>query len=98
MVIAVATAVTTLPCYLLFFVPCSLFLVPFESKYDVLTDMSVAITGDIAKHLVMGIGKVTPTSKDSFGFTPLGRKEYKSCKTEDLRPIYKKDGYEYSFL
>ncbi|NEQ86417.1 MAG: HNH endonuclease [Moorea sp. SIO2I5] len=54
-------------------------------------------TGDIAKHQKLGIGKVTPRSKGSFGFTPLGIKGYKSCKPQDLSAVHRKDGYTYSF-
>ncbi|NEO42026.1 MAG: HNH endonuclease [Moorea sp. SIOASIH] len=54
-------------------------------------------TGDIAKHQKLGIGKVTPRSKGSFGFTPLGTKGYKSCKPQDISVIHRKDGYTYSF-
>ena len=54
-------------------------------------------TGDIAKHQKLGIGKVTPRSKGSFGFTPLGAKGYKSCRPQDISAIHRKDGYTYSF-
>ncbi|NEP31220.1 MULTISPECIES: RNA-guided endonuclease IscB [unclassified Moorena] len=54
-------------------------------------------TGDIARHQKLGIGKVTPRSKGSFGFTPLGMKGYKSCKPQDISAIHRKDGYTYSF-
>ncbi|AOX01014.1 HNH endonuclease [Moorena producens PAL-8-15-08-1] len=54
-------------------------------------------TGDIARHQKLGIGKVTPRSKGSFGFTPLGAKGYKSCKPQDIFAVHRKDGYIYSF-
>ncbi|NEO94919.1 MAG: HNH endonuclease [Moorea sp. SIO3G5] len=54
-------------------------------------------TGDIAKHQKLGIGKVTPRTKGSFGFTPLGMKGYKSCKPQDISAVHRKDGYVYSF-
>ena len=55
------------------------------------------LTGDIARHAKLGIGKVTPRSKGSFGFTASGEKGYKSCKPTDIKPINRKDGYTYSF-
>ncbi|NEQ85891.1 MAG: HNH endonuclease, partial [Moorea sp. SIO2I5] len=54
-------------------------------------------TGDIAKHQKLGIGKVTPRSKGSFGFTPLGAEGYKSCRPQEISAIHRKDGYTYSF-
>lgn len=69
----------------------------YPIRHNPLKTIKGWLTGDIAKHIKLGIGKVTPRSKGSFGFTPLDEKGYKSCKPVDLNPIHKKDGYTYSF-
>ena len=69
----------------------------YPIRHNLLKPIKGWLTGDIAKHIKFGIGKVTPRSKGSFGFTPLGEKGYKSCKPIDIKPIHRKDGYVYSF-
>ncbi|NEN99838.1 MAG: HNH endonuclease [Moorea sp. SIO3I7] len=69
----------------------------YPTRHNPLKPIKGWATGDIAKHQKIGIGKVTPRSKGSFGFTPLGTKGYKSCKPQDISVIHRKDGYTYSF-
>ena len=69
----------------------------YPIRHNPLKPIKGWLTGDIAKHLVMGIGKVTPRSKGSFGFTPLREKSCKSCKPADIKTVHRKDGYIYSF-
>ncbi|NEO10798.1 RNA-guided endonuclease IscB, partial [Moorena sp. SIO3I8] len=69
----------------------------YPIRHNPLKPIKGWVTGDIAKHQKLGIGKVTPRSKGSFGFTPLGTKGYKSCKPQDISAIHRKDGYIYSF-
>ncbi|NEO91674.1 MAG: HNH endonuclease [Moorea sp. SIO3G5] len=69
----------------------------YPIRHNPLRPIKGWVTGDIAKHQKLGIGKVTPRSKGSFGFTPLGMKGYKSCKPQDISAIHRKDGYTYSF-
>ena len=69
----------------------------YPIRHNPLKPIKNWLTGDIARHTKLGIGKVTPRSKGSFGFTPLGDSCYKSCKPADIRPIHRKDGYAYSF-
>jgi len=53
-------------------------------------------TGDIAKHRVHGIGRITPRSRGSFVLT-LPDKTPKSVKPIDLKPVFRRDGYSYEF-
>ncbi|NEO89695.1 MAG: HNH endonuclease [Moorea sp. SIO3G5] len=69
----------------------------YPVRHNPLKPIKGWITGDIAKHQKLGIGKVTPRTKGSFGFTPLGMKGYKSCNPQDISAIHRKDGYTYSF-
>ncbi len=69
----------------------------YPIRHNPLKPIKGWMTGDIARHQKLGIGKVTPRSKGSFGFTPLGMKGYKSCKSQDISAIHRKDGYIYSF-
>ncbi|WP_424102433.1 RNA-guided endonuclease IscB [Moorena producens] len=69
----------------------------YPIRHNPLKPIKGWVTGDIAKHQKLGIGKVTPRSKGSFGFTPLGTKGYKSSKPQDISAIHRKDGYIYSF-
>ncbi|NEO91695.1 MAG: HNH endonuclease [Moorea sp. SIO3G5] len=69
----------------------------YPTRHNPLKPIKGWTTGDLAKHQKLGIGKVTPRSKGSFGFTPLGTKGYKSCKPQDISAIHRKDGYIYSF-
>lgn len=46
------------------------------------------LTGNIARHTKLGIGKITPITTCCFGFTPLGEKGYKSSKFIDIKPIF----------
>ncbi|NEP49244.1 MAG: HNH endonuclease [Moorea sp. SIO3C2] len=69
----------------------------YPIRHNPLKPIKGWVTGDIAKHKKLGIGKVTPRSKGSFGFTPLGTKGYKSCKSQDISAIHRKDGYTYRF-
>ncbi len=67
----------------------------YPTRHNPLKPIKGWTTGDLAKHQKLGIGKVTPRSKGSFGFTPLGTKGYKSCKPQDISAIHRKDGYIY---
>ncbi|NEO18813.1 MULTISPECIES: RNA-guided endonuclease IscB [unclassified Moorena] len=69
----------------------------YPIRHNPLKPIKGWITGDIAKHQKLGIGKVTPRSKGSFGFTPLGEKGYKSCRPQDISAVHRKDGYIYRF-
>ncbi|MBV6622477.1 MAG: HNH endonuclease [Rivularia sp. (in: Bacteria)] len=69
----------------------------YPMRHNPLKPIKGWLTGDIARHAKLGIGKVTPRSKGSFGFTASGEKGYKSCKPTDIKPIHRKDGYTYSF-
>ncbi|NEP48825.1 MAG: HNH endonuclease [Moorea sp. SIO3C2] len=69
----------------------------YPIRHNPLKPIKGWMTGDIAKHQKLGIGRVTPRSKGSFGFTPVGMKGYKSCKPQDISAIHRKDGYTYSF-
>ncbi len=69
----------------------------YPIRHNPLRPIKGWITGDIAKHQKLGIGKVTPRSRGSFGFTPLGEKGYKSCKPQDISAVHRKDGYTYRF-
>ncbi|NEP27594.1 RNA-guided endonuclease IscB [Moorena sp. SIO3I6] len=69
----------------------------YPIRHNPLKPIKGWVTGDIAKHQKLGIGKVTPRSKGSFGFTSLGMKGYKSCKPQDISAIHRKDGYTYGF-
>ncbi|MEM6753782.1 MAG: RNA-guided endonuclease IscB [Cyanobacteria bacterium P01_C01_bin.38] len=69
----------------------------YPIRHNPLKPIKGWLTGDIARHVKLGIGKVTPRSKGNFGFTALGEKGYKSCKPTDIKPIYRKDGYAYRF-
>ncbi|NEO89746.1 MAG: HNH endonuclease [Moorea sp. SIO3G5] len=69
----------------------------YPIRHNPLKPIKGWVTGDIAKHQKLGIGKVTPRTKGSFGFTPLGLKGYKSCSPKDLVAVHRKDGYTYSF-
>ncbi|NEO91960.1 MAG: HNH endonuclease [Moorea sp. SIO3G5] len=69
----------------------------YPIRHNPLKPIKGWVTGDIGKHQKLGTGKVTPRSKGSFGFTPLGMKVYKSCKPQDISAIHRKDGYGYRF-
>ncbi|MGK7899909.1 MAG: RNA-guided endonuclease IscB [Hormoscilla sp.] len=53
-------------------------------------------TGDIAKHKVHGIGRITPRSRGSFMLTKPDKTQ-KSVKPIDLKPIFRRDGYAYKW-
>ncbi|NEO02955.1 MAG: HNH endonuclease, partial [Moorea sp. SIO3I7] len=69
----------------------------YPIRHNPLKPIKGWMTGDIAKHQKLGIGRVIPRSKGSFGFTPLGMKGYKSCFPQDISAIHRKDGYTYGF-
>ncbi|MGK7900726.1 MAG: RNA-guided endonuclease IscB [Hormoscilla sp.] len=53
-------------------------------------------TGDIAKHKVHGIGRITPRSRGSFVLTKPDKTQ-KSVKPIDLKPVFRRDGYSYKW-
>ncbi|MBC6478764.1 MAG: HNH endonuclease [Hormoscilla sp. GM7CHS1pb] len=54
-------------------------------------------TGDITKHQVYGIGRITPRSRGSFVLTK-SDKTQKSVKPTDLKPVSRRDGYSYKWV
>ena len=54
-------------------------------------------TGDIAKHKVYGIGRITPRSRGSFVLTKPDKTQ-KSVKPIDLKPVFRRDGYSYKWV
>ncbi|AOY83331.1 RNA-guided endonuclease IscB [Moorena producens JHB] len=53
-------------------------------------------TGDIAKHRVHGIGRITPRSRGSFVLSKPDKTK-KSVKPIDLKPVFRRDGYSYKW-
>ncbi|MDT9292734.1 MAG: RNA-guided endonuclease IscB [Limnospira sp. PMC 1286.21] len=54
------------------------------------------LTGDIAKQMAHGIGRITPSSRGSFVLTKPDKTQF-SVKPIDLKPVLRRDGYLYKF-
>ncbi len=68
----------------------------YPIRHNQLKPIKGWLTGDIAKHKVHGIGRITPRSRGSFVLTLPDKTQF-SVKPIDLKPVFRRDGYSYKF-
>ncbi len=68
----------------------------YPYRHNPLKPIKGWLTGDMAKHKVYGIGRITPRSRGSFVLTLPDKTKF-SVKPIDLKPVFRRDGYGYKF-
>ena len=66
----------------------------YPIRHNPLKPIKGWLTGDMAKHKVYGIGRITPRSRGSFVLTKPDKTKF-SVKPIDLKPVFRRDGYSY---